>query len=125
MLGHQGDNPIVRLLPSGRRLVVRSGHVKVLEKTTAIVQLIEQGITGAKRQRYNDLLSEIADFYANGYDGEDDPKPEEQPDRPVFERAITEQEPEWIPPQVSATPGMLEQLEFRALLWLLNARTTA
>ena len=102
VLGHQGDNPIVRLLPSGRRLVVRSGHVKALEKTTAIVQLIEQGITGAKRQRYNDLLSEIADFYANGYGAEDDPKPEERQSQPVFERGLMEPEPDSISLQMPA-----------------------
>ena len=61
---HQGDNPVVRLLPAGRRLVIRSGHIAVVEKTPAIIKLIEEGITGAKRQRYNDLLAEIEDFYA-------------------------------------------------------------
>ena len=30
VLGHQGDHPIVRLLPSGKRLVIRSCHVKGL-----------------------------------------------------------------------------------------------
>ena len=64
VIGHQGDNPIVRLLPAGKRLVIRSGHIKPIAKTAAIVSLIEQGITGAKRQRYNDLLAEIQDFYS-------------------------------------------------------------
>ena len=64
VLGHQGDNPIVRLLPAGRRLVIRSGHTNAIEKSPAIINLIEQGITGAKRQRYNDLLSEINEFYS-------------------------------------------------------------
>ena len=41
----------------------QSGHVKVLEKSPGIIRLIESGITGAKRQRFNDLLSEIKDFY--------------------------------------------------------------
>ena len=50
VIGHQGDNPIVRLLSHGKRLVIRSAHIRVLEKSPAIVQLIEQGITGAKRQ---------------------------------------------------------------------------
>ena len=65
VLGHQGDNPIVRLLPRGKRLVIRSGHIHVLHKSPAITQLIEQGITGAKRQHYNDLLAEIDDFYSD------------------------------------------------------------
>ena len=107
VLGHQGDNPVVRLLPSGRRLVVRSGHVKTLEKTTAMVQLIEQGITGAKRQRYNDLLSEIADFYANGFGSEDDPKADERPLQPVLDKEMVEPEPEWIPP---STPIFRERI---------------
>ena len=63
VIGHQGDNPIVRLLPQGKRLVIRSGHVKPVAKSAAIISLIEQGITGAKRQRYNDLLAEINEFY--------------------------------------------------------------
>ena len=63
VLCHQGDNPVVRLLPGGKRTVIRSGHVTVLEKSPAIIKLIESGITGAKRQRYNDLLGEIKDFY--------------------------------------------------------------
>ena len=63
VIGHQGDNPIVRLLPRGKRLVIRSAHIRVLEKSPAIINLIEQGITGAKRQRYNDLIAEINDFY--------------------------------------------------------------
>ena len=71
VIGHQGENPIVRLLPSGKRLVIRSGHVKPIEKTTAIISLVEQGITGAKRQRYNDLLAEIEEFYS-------DPAPENE-----------------------------------------------
>ena len=63
VIGHQGDNPIVRLLPAGKRLVIRSGHINVVEKSPAIISLIEQGISGAKRQRYNDLLSEINEFF--------------------------------------------------------------
>lgn len=55
VIGHQGDNPIVRILPAGKRLVVRSGHIRTIEKSKAIVSLIEQGIQGAKRQRFNDL----------------------------------------------------------------------
>ena len=65
VIGHQGDNPIVRLLPHGKRLVVRSGHIKPVEKSSGIIRLIEQGISGAKRQRYNDLLAEIQDFYGD------------------------------------------------------------
>ena len=64
VIGHQGDNPIVRLLPKGKRLVIRSGHIRVLEKSQGIINLIEQGITGAKRQKFNDLLTEINDFYS-------------------------------------------------------------
>ena len=65
VIGHQGENPIVRLLPNGKRLVIRSGHIRPIEKTPAIISLIEQGITGAKRQRFNDLLSEIEEFYSD------------------------------------------------------------
>ena len=63
VIGHQGDNPIVRLLPQGKRLVIRSGHIKPVTKSAAIIRLIEDGITGAKRQRYNDLIAEINDFF--------------------------------------------------------------
>ena len=68
VISHQGDNPVVRLLPSGKRLVIRSGHVTVVEKSSAIIHLVEQGISGAKRQRYNDLLAEISEFYAEASD---------------------------------------------------------
>ena len=44
VIGHQGDNPIVRLLPAGKRLVIRSAHVNVLEKSPGIIALIEQGM---------------------------------------------------------------------------------
>ena len=76
VIGHQGDNPIVRLLPAGKKLVIRSGHLRVLEKSPAIVSLIEQGISGAKRQRFNDLLSEIKDFFDNpGEEPQQEPHP--------------------------------------------------
>ena len=65
VIGHQGDNPVVRLIPGGRRLVVRSGYIRPMEKTPAIIALIEQGIQGARRQRFNDLLCEIDDFFAH------------------------------------------------------------
>ena len=63
ILCHQGDNAVVRLLPSGRRAVVRSAHFTPLEKSTAITKLIEDGISEAQKQKFNDLLSEISDFY--------------------------------------------------------------
>ena len=63
ILGHQGDNAIVRLLPGGKRIVIRSPHVVPISKTPAIISMIEQGITGAKRQVFNDLLQEINDNY--------------------------------------------------------------
>ena len=62
VIGHQGDNPVVRILPSGKRLVVRSGHINVIEKSPAILSLIEKGIQGAKRQHFNDLIAEVQDF---------------------------------------------------------------
>ena len=65
VIGHQGDNPVVRLLPSGKRLVVRSGHLNTVAKSEGIISMIEQEIQGAKRQRFNDLLSEINDFYSD------------------------------------------------------------
>ena len=102
VIGHQGDNPVVLLIPGGRRLVVRSGHIRPLEKTPAIIALIEQGIQGARRQRYNDLLCEIDDFFAHE-DAERDTRPNpslppprddiitESPDRDVhgFEQPST------------------------------------
>ena len=72
VLGHQGDNPVVRLLPSGKKTVIRSGHIKVIEKSTAIIKMIEEGITGAKRQRYNDLLVEMQEFYEAELPDDDD-----------------------------------------------------
>ena len=54
---------MVRLLPSGRRAVVRSPHFTPLEKSPAIIKLIEDGISQAQKQKFNDLLSEIGDFY--------------------------------------------------------------
>ena len=48
--------------------MIRSSHVRVLDKSPAIINLIEQGITGAKRQQYNDLLTEIEEFYASTQD---------------------------------------------------------
>ena len=83
VIGHQGDNPIVRLLPSGKRLVVRSGHANIIEKSAGVLALIEQGIQGAKRQRYNDLLSEIDDFFG-------------APERPPKHLSITPQETDAI-----------------------------
>ena len=65
VIGHQGDNPVVRLLPSGNRLVVRSGHINVIEKSPAILSLIEKGIQGSKRQHFNDLIAEMQDFFSN------------------------------------------------------------
>ena len=70
VIGHQGDNPIVRLLPSGKRLVVRSGHINVIDKSEAVLSLIEKGIQGAKRQCFNDLLAEIQEFYSEESSGE-------------------------------------------------------
>ena len=92
VIGHQGDNPIVRLLPAGKRLVVRSGHIKPLEKSQAIINLIEQGITGVKRQRFNDLISEIDEFF------------EASESRP--ERITIQQKPNtWSqPPEMSLPP---------------------
>ena len=71
VIGHQGDNPVVRLLPSGKRLVVRSGHIQVIEKSQAILTLINQGIQGAKRQHFNDLLTEMQEFYDEPIPGEE------------------------------------------------------
>ena len=44
ILCHQGDNAVVRLLPTGRRTEVRSAHFTPLEKSPAIIKLIEDGI---------------------------------------------------------------------------------
>ena len=65
ILCHQGDNAIVRLLPSGKRTVVRSAHFTALEKTPGIIKLIEEGISAGQKQRYNDLLADIAEHYAH------------------------------------------------------------
>ena len=102
VIGHQGDNPIVRLLPQGKRLVIRSAHVRVLEKSPAILQLIEQGITGAKRQQYNDLLTEIDEFYASS--------PDEPSDIPVpISESFAPDDDERTSP--SPRTVVLEQLE--------------
>ena len=61
ILCHQGDNAVVRLLPSGRRAVVRSPHFTPLHKSSAIVKMIEEGISGAHRQSFNDLIADIGD----------------------------------------------------------------
>ena len=36
VISHQGYNPVVRLLHSGERLKIRSGHLKVIDKSPAI-----------------------------------------------------------------------------------------
>ena len=88
VIGHQGDNPIVRLLPHGKRLVIRSGHIKPVMKSAAIIRLIKDGISGAKRQRYNDLIAEINDFYGTSPDL---PTTHEQPvDSPPLPDALPE-----------------------------------
>ena len=74
VISHQGDNPVVRLLPAGKRLVVRSSHIRAIDKTPTIVSLIEQSITGAKRQKFNDLLAEINDFFDSSYEDPDPPE---------------------------------------------------
>ena len=66
ILCHQGDNAVVRLLPTGRRTVVRSAHFTPLEKSPAIIKLIEDGISAAQKQRFNDLLAEINEFHGAG-----------------------------------------------------------
>ncbi len=65
ILCHQGDNAVVRLLPSGKRTVVRSAHFTPLEKLTAIVHMIEAGIDAAQKQRYNDLIEDIGEHLPN------------------------------------------------------------
>ena len=65
VLCHQGDNAIVRLLPSGKRAVVRSAHFTSLHKTPAIIKLIEDGISAAHKQSYADLVADIGEFYAH------------------------------------------------------------
>jgi len=61
VLSHSGDNARVRILPGGEE-VTRSGRFTPMEKTPAIIAMIEQSISGARRQQYNDLLSEIKDY---------------------------------------------------------------
>ena len=62
VLEHAGDCPRVRLLPSGKEAVIRNAKFTRLAKSPAIIAMIEQGITGAKRQEYNDLLQEMSEF---------------------------------------------------------------
>ena len=123
VIGHQGDNPIVRLLPHGKRLVIRSGHIRPVAKSTAIINLIEQGITGAKRQRYNDLLAEIKDFYgdSNLYSPEiESPSSEpsdSHPSPPAHESSASE--PSDLnflaqPPPVSLSPSEIQDFNFIA-----------
>ena len=67
VLCHQGDNAIVRLLPSGKKAVVRSAHFTPLHKTPAILKLINDGISEANKQDYKDLLAEIGEYYAHSH----------------------------------------------------------
>ena len=46
--------------------MVRSAHFTPLEKSPAIIKLIEDGIFEAQKQRFNDLLGEIAEFNGTG-----------------------------------------------------------
>ena len=86
VIGHQGDNPVVRLLPSGKRLVVRSGHINVLDKSPAILSLIEKGIQGAKRQHFNDLIAEMQEFFSE--ETENWSRHPEAPARPTSEEGF-------------------------------------
>ena len=63
ILCHQGDNAVVRLLPSGRRAVIRSPHFTPLEKSPAILKLIADSITATQMEKFNELLGEIEDYY--------------------------------------------------------------
>ena len=63
ILCHQGDNAVVRLLPSGKRTVVRSPHFTPLEKSPAILKLITDSISAAQIDKFNELLGEIEEHY--------------------------------------------------------------
>ena len=65
ILCHQGDNAVVRLLPSGRKAVIRSAHFTLLEKSPAIIKLIEESISSAQKEKFNELLSEIEEHYGS------------------------------------------------------------
>ena len=62
ILCHQGDNAVVRLLPSGRRAVIRSPHFTPLEKSPAILKLIADSITATQMEKFNELFGEIEDY---------------------------------------------------------------
>ena len=62
---HQGDNAVARLLPSGKRVVIRSAHFTPLEKSPAIIKMIEDGIGQAQKERFNELLAEIKTHYSD------------------------------------------------------------
>ena len=109
VIGHQGDNPIVRLLPGGKKLVIRSSHVTVLEKSQGIIALIKQGIRGAQRQRFNDLLSEIDEFFGELEQAPDrltrdlPPSAFEQTDAPSIREASEPRAPTPLPPTDSTS----------------------
>ena len=63
ILCHQGDNAVVRLLPSGRKAVIRGAHFTLLQKSPAIIKLIEDSISTAQKEKFNELLGEIEDHY--------------------------------------------------------------
>ena len=123
VLGHQGDNPIVRLLPKGKRLVIRSGHIQVIDKSPAIIHLIEQGITGAARQHYNDLLTDIDEFFSDdtadgplppsiSFDPSNADSPEPSPLTPTLPSDPEESpEPAYDPPRHEESPSVPAELK--------------
>ena len=64
VLGHRGNNPVVRILGGNQRLVIREKYITPISKTPAIIKLIEDSITGNARVAYNDMMSEIGEYYA-------------------------------------------------------------
>ena len=106
VIGHKGDNPVVRLLLAGKKLVIRSSHIRVIDKTPAIISMIEQGISGAKRQRFNDLLYEIKEFFDSPEEGA--VQPARQPRLVEWEPVSEQPNEEPIEEPVSALPPVVD-----------------
>jgi hypothetical protein len=66
VMGHEGGNPAVRVL--GRkatgRVVIRNKEITAIEKTPAVIAMIEASISKKDRQHYDDLMVEINQFYS-------------------------------------------------------------
>ena len=90
----------MRLLPSGRRAVIRSAHFTLLEKSPAIIKLIEDSISSAQKERFNELLGEIEDHYGlkdSIIEQASPPSPLPTPDLPPEQPVVIEEHKHDVP----------------------------